>query len=78
MANGWTVERRARQAALIKTWQPWKGSTGPKSKSGKAMSSRNADRGLEWSALLKLRTLMKTQRQLTVQTSDKINNDFGG
>ena len=78
MANGWTVERRARQAALIMTWQPWKGSTGPKSKSGKAMSSRNADRGLEWPALRKLRALMKTQRNLSVQASDKVYEGFGG
>jgi len=24
MANGWTPERRARQAELIRTWCPWK------------------------------------------------------
>ena len=24
MASSWTPERRARQAALIRTWQPWK------------------------------------------------------
>ena len=77
MANGWTLERSARQAALIKTWQPWKGSTGPKSKSGKAMSSRNADRGLEWPTLRTLRTLLKAQRQLTAQTSGKPNNEVG-
>ena len=27
----WTAERRARQAMLIHTWQPWKKSTGRKS-----------------------------------------------
>src|SRR5262245_36110202 len=42
--KGWTPERRARQAALIRTWQPWLGSTGPKTEAGKARSSRNAYR----------------------------------
>jgi hypothetical protein len=41
MANGWTPERRARQAALIRTWKPWEKSTGPKTEGGKAVVSRN-------------------------------------
>lgn len=45
MANGWTPERRERQAELIRNWQPWKQSTGPKTASGKAKVSRNADKG---------------------------------
>ena len=28
MANGWTLERRARQATLIHGWRPWERSTG--------------------------------------------------
>ena len=45
MANGWTPERRARQAELIRQWQPWKQSTGPRSQDGKAASARNAWKG---------------------------------
>jgi len=45
MANGWTPERRARQAERIKQWQPWDRSTGPKTTEGKARSSRNAWKG---------------------------------
>lgn len=41
MANGWTQERRARQAALIRTWRPWEKSTGPRTDEGKAVVSRN-------------------------------------
>lgn len=41
MANGWTPERRARQAELIRTWRPWEKSTGPKTDEGKAIVSRN-------------------------------------
>ena len=42
MANGWTEERRKRQSDLIKSWQPWAKSTGPKTDEGKAKSSLNA------------------------------------
>ncbi len=43
--NGWTLERRARQAALIRTWKPWEKSTGPITDEGKAASSLNYLKG---------------------------------
>lgn len=45
MANGWTPERKARQAALIRTWRPWVKSTGPRTAQGKARTSRNGFKG---------------------------------
>lgn len=45
MATTWTPERRARQAALIRTWRPWERSTGPTSPAGKAVSANNAYKG---------------------------------
>ena len=45
MSNGWTPERRARQAELIKTWRPWEQATGPRSELGKAAVARNAWKG---------------------------------
>ena len=42
MGNGWTPERRAKQAELIKQWMPWKQSTGPKSIEGEARVAANA------------------------------------
>jgi len=45
MANGWTPERRARQAELIQQWRPWEQSTGPKSAEGKVTVSRNVWKG---------------------------------
>jgi hypothetical protein len=33
--NGWSQERRARQAAAIHTWRPWERSTGPRTPEGK-------------------------------------------
>jgi len=62
--NGWTEERRLRQSQLIKTWQPWKNSTGPKSEAGKARASRNADQGLEWPALRKITCFTEDPKKL--------------
>ena len=45
MANGWTLERRQRQAELIRSWRPWAKSTGPRSREGKERVSRNAWKG---------------------------------
>ncbi|CAE6939109.1 hypothetical protein R69608_05136 [Paraburkholderia nemoris] len=42
MANGWTPERRAKQAEAIRRWKPWKQSTGPKTDDGKLAASKNA------------------------------------
>ena len=47
MLNGWTAERRARQAQAIHGWQPWQWSTGPKSDEGERRSSLTAFRGAE-------------------------------
>ena len=33
--NGWTPERRKRQAEMIKNWKPWEQSTGPTTPEGK-------------------------------------------
>eukprot|EP01037_Dinobryon_pediforme_P014479 gene14479-14600_t len=45
MADRWTPERWARQAALIRTWKPWRKSTGPKTPGGKATTSTNGYKG---------------------------------
>jgi hypothetical protein len=45
MRNGWTPERRARQAELIRSWRPWERSTGPRTAEGKARASLNSYRG---------------------------------
>jgi len=51
MNNGWTPERRARQAALIRTWKPWEHATGPRSDEGKARTARNGFKGGHWRQL---------------------------
>lgn len=45
-SHGWTNERRARQSALIRFWEPWKRSTGPRTVKGKAKSSGNVGVGM--------------------------------
>lgn len=43
--SAWTLERRARQAEIIRQIRPWNSSTGPRTPEGKAASSRNAYAG---------------------------------
>jgi hypothetical protein len=42
--NGWTLERRQRQAQLIHNWKPWKQSTGAITPQGKETAKMNAMR----------------------------------
>ena len=58
--NGWTPERRARQAQAIRRWRPWEHSTGPRTAVGKARSARNAYTASHWRLD---RELLKTLRQ---------------
>lgn len=44
--SAWTPERRAKQAERIRQTKPWTKSTGPQTVEGKAISSRNADKGV--------------------------------
>ena len=62
MANGWTPERRARQAALIRTWRPWEQSTGPRSPEGKARVSRNGWKGGTRQMLRELGRALRVQK----------------
>lgn len=50
MGRGWTAERRARQAELIRAWRPWNHSTGPRTEEGKARASANREKSLQAAA----------------------------
>jgi len=65
-ANGWTLERRAKQAEAIARWKPWEQSTGPRTAEGKAVTSRNADKGGNREML---RALSRCMRNLLVDCS---------
>ena len=60
--NGWTSERKARQAALIRNWRPWEQSTGPQTEQGKARAARNAYKGGIRPQLRELGRLLNEQR----------------
>ena len=61
MATTWTPERRAGQAELIRTWQPWTKSTGPKSLEGRRRVSKNAWTGGHREQLRELSKLINEQ-----------------
>ena len=61
MATTWTPERSARQAKLIRTWQPWAKSTGPRSLEGRQRVSRNAWTGGHRVQLRELSKLINEQ-----------------
>ena len=63
MANGWSPERRARQAKLIRQWRPWEKSTGPRTQAGKEVVSRNAYKGGTWRLLRELSGALRKQRR---------------
>ena len=62
------MERRQRQAELIRNWRPWAKSTGPRSLEGKERVSRNAWKGGHRAELRELRkaanAMLKEHREL--------------
>jgi hypothetical protein len=57
------MERRQRQAQLIKQWQPWQHSTGARTAEGKAKASRNAFKGGFRQQLKELRRLLQEHQK---------------
>ncbi len=72
MSNGWTPERRARQAAVILSWKPWERSCGPNTERGKVISARNARRhGMRSRSVLEeVRTLRRLIRHCRDATEE--------
>lgn len=71
MVNGWSLERRAKQAELIRLWKPWRQSTGPKSPDGKERISRNAWTG---GHRAQLRELTKMVNEQVRQARELVNS----
>lgn len=61
--NGWTDERRKRQAVLIRRWKPWQRSTGPRTAAGKARARRNAYKGSVREDLRRIATFIAEARR---------------
>ena len=71
--NGWTKERRARQAAIIRRVKPWKSGTGPKSAAGKAKSKMNAFKhGGDMTSVKRLKRVMRVIEQMAIE---KLRNE---
>ena len=66
-ARKWTPEQRAKQAAIIHRWKPWKQSTGAKTPEGKKVSSKNA---VAYSLREILRETNRTNRAVFVQMKE--------
>lgn len=62
--NGWTDERRKRQAVLIRHWKPWQRSTGPRTATGKARACRNAYKGSVREDLRRIATFIAEARRV--------------
>lgn len=77
MKNGWTPERRKRQAELIQNWKPWANATGPRTAKGKARTARNADKGSSRQMLRELsrslRIAMREQSEVTDEVAATLN-----
>lgn len=67
MANGWTPERKARQAELIRRWRPWEQSTGPRTDEGKAKASANAYKGGKRPMFRELARVLREQDRVRVE-----------
>jgi hypothetical protein len=63
MANGWTLERRAKQAEAIRRWQPWTRSTGPRTQDGKERTRMNGYKGNMREALRTLARALRAQER---------------
>lgn len=63
---GWSPERRARQAELIRRSQPWRHSTGPRTEAGKARCAKNALRhgGRSRARILELQRIRRIFRKV--------------
>ena len=73
MATTWTPERRARQAELIRTWQPWAKSTGPRSPEGRQRVSMNAWTGGHRAQLRELSKMVNAEVQQAAMRISSIN-----
>jgi hypothetical protein len=62
-SSAWTPERRAKQAAAIRKWQPWDKSTGPTTAEGKRRASQNAKLPPKSPELLKLQKRLQAAKK---------------
>jgi hypothetical protein len=71
MVNGWTLERRQRQAELIRNWRPWAKSTGPRSPEGRQRVGRNAWTGGHRAELRELSKMVNEHVRLSRELAER-------
>jgi len=71
MVNGWTLERRQRQAEQIRRWKPWEQSTGPRSLEGKERVSRNAWKGGHRAELRELSKMVNEHVRISRELAER-------
>ena len=69
MSNGWSLERKQRQAELIKSWRPWEKSTGPRTEKGKQASAQRGHKGGERKLLRALAQVLRKQKRVLEKLS---------
>ena len=78
MSHGWSLERRKKQAELIRNWRPWNSARGPTTYWGKEISKMNALKHGQYSAEERAtRNAMRTQLKLAKNNLNSINERFG-
>jgi len=69
-ARKWTPEQRLKQSEAIRGWKPWEQSTGAKSLTGKAISSKNAtktgDSAYVRELIKQMNRILKEQKELLI------------
>lgn len=72
--NGWEAQQRATQAKKIRNWKPWEKSTGARTAQGRAISSRNADKGkgIMWAAIRAEMRVLKEAMKMQAEMLDRL------
>ena len=71
--DGWTLERRRWQSAMMQTWRPWAHSTGPRTPEGKARVSKNGlKHGMRGALGRELRAALRIMREAERELRQRI------
>jgi len=71
--NGWTPERRAKQAAAIHRWKPWQ-KAGVKTAAGKEISKKNSFK--DGARAAKVRRLSKLLSDISTELAEHENGSY--
>lgn len=76
-SNGWTPERRRKQAENCRKAKPWVHSTGPQSAEGKKIVADNAlKHGMRCEEAVELRKVLYRQRLFIKEVMERLNAEI--